>query len=93
MPGRDAIPLFTTVRAYDRYYACDTACNGDDACVRRLYATLRLAGSIELVSLGEPVVVLGFASGSEDKSYKVCRVRYHGRSRVVLCIALNHGDI
>jgi hypothetical protein len=66
IPGRDAIPMFTSVRAYDRYYGDDKACDGNDSCIHSLYAALRSEGAISLVSVGETVTVLGFASGSED---------------------------
>ncbi len=87
--GRDVLPIFTSVEAYDYYYrfADDKSCH--DECVRSAYTALRKAGSIKLAEIGTAVVVQAELTDPKDATYKVCRVRVNGRTAYLLCAALS----
>jgi len=91
IPGRDAIPAFASVAAYHYYYrfADDASCN--EHCVQAAYFKLREEGTIEFISLGQRVTVVGEMRDSADRRYPICRIRLKSdtSSRVLLCLSLS----
>jgi hypothetical protein len=88
VPGRDAIPVFTDVRAYDLFYQVDDDQSASDADAVRIYRSLHANGRADYLVVGKRVSVLAVLSDPEDTHYKICRVSYDAKTRLVLCNAL-----
>lgn len=88
MAGRDAIPAFVNVRAYETYYRVDGDPQCDESCLRPLYREMRQNGSMRPLISGERVTVLGVFADPEDKRYKICRVKTTRGTWLVICDAL-----
>jgi hypothetical protein len=89
MPGRDAIPAFASVWAYENYYRVDGDSNCDLDCLRPTYKAMRAAGLMTPLISGEAVTVTSVRADPEDRRYRICGVRVKSRSWVVLCDALD----
>jgi hypothetical protein len=88
-PGRDAIPVFTDVTAYDEFYRTDCS-SDDDTAIRRVYRALHEAGTAYTITVGKTVKVLGEQRDPESKNYDICRISYDGKTGYVVCIALGN---
>lgn len=88
VPGHDVIPMFTTVAAYQRYYASadDNSC--DEACVKKTYNFLRTTSSVELVPIGTRVRVLSEFADEQDHGYTICRVQIPGHAHPLLVLSV-----
>lgn len=87
-PGAQAIPAFTSVEAFERYYKVDEAKDCDSECLRPTYTAMKRAGLMHPLISGDHVIVTGRFIDPEDKDYTICRVTAKGLHWLVLCLAL-----
>lgn len=88
MPGRDALPGFANIKAYDIYYrTADNKAATDDE-IGAIYRSLRRSHSATALVSGETVRVVSTVPDPEDSHYAACRVRVDKREWIVLCVGL-----
>ena len=86
--GRDAIPAFTTVSAYESYYKVDGGSSCDEDCLKPTFNAMKSAGLMRPLLSGDRVTVLGAFRDPDDHRYTICRVTAKARNFLVLCDAL-----
>lgn len=86
--GRDAIPAFATIGAYQGYYEVDGRAGCDYECLRPTYQAMKRSGQMRPLISGMRVTVLSVMRDPADKRYKICRVKAPSGTWYVICDAL-----